>query len=201
MTVKVAQLGTSQIAGLLTTQIAGLTAVQVSSATTIADFATLANAIVDDHQIVSLSKGAGSATIQAGIIFTGSIAASGAASITSFVLVSPTTGGITAIRPGMIIAGPGVAPGSRVLTAASTTITLDRASYSAATTQKFVAVATKLSGGLNQFVLSIPNRGVLQVLPGDVVALDNLGFPYLIPANSVNFNGGGVNSGAPFLLT
>ncbi len=199
MAVKTLQFSTSQVCGLTTTQVAGLTAVQITSATTIADFATLAGAIVDDQQIVDLSKGPSSATIQAGIIFTGSTAAN-ASSITGFTLVSPATGSIAAIRPGMIVAGPGLAPGTRVLTAASTTVTLDRQVYSAATTQKFVAVGAKLSGGLNQFILSIPNRGNLTLMPGDIVALDNLGFPYLIPANSVGFNGGGVNSGAPFLL-
>jgi hypothetical protein len=198
MTVKVLQLGTSQIAGLLTTQIAGLTAVQITSGTSISDFAAIANGVIDDQQIVRYRGGA---AVQAGIIFTGSIAANGATSITSFTLLSPSTASISAITAGMLVSGPGLAPGTRVLTATGTTITLDRASYSAATTQKYVAVGGKLSGGVNQYILTVPNRGTLQILPGDVLALDNLGFPYLIPGNSVSFNSGGANSGAPFLLT
>lgn len=35
--------------------------------------------------------------------------------------------------------------------------------------------------------LYIPNRGVLQVLPGDYVAIDNDGWPILISASSIGF--------------
>ena len=199
MAVKTLQLSTSQVAGLLTTQVAGVTAVQISSATTITDFATLANAIVDDQQIIKLAKGPSAATIQPAVIFTGTTTAN-TATITSFVLTTPTTATIASIRPGMTIVGPGIAPGTRVLSAVTTTITLDTAVYAAVTTQTFAAVGARLSGGMNGFLLNIPNRGQLLIQQGDAVALDNLGFPYLVPANSINFNGGGSASGAPFLL-
>lgn len=34
-------------------------------------------------------------------------------------------------------------------------------------------------------LLYIPNRGVLQVLPGDYVAIDSQGWPILVSANSI----------------
>jgi hypothetical protein len=35
--------------------------------------------------------------------------------------------------------------------------------------------------------LYIPNRGVLNMLPGDVVAVDNNGWPILVSSNSISF--------------
>ena len=37
--------------------------------------------------------------------------------------------------------------------------------------------------------LFVPNRGVLNVLPGDVVAVDNTGWPILVSANAVGYAG------------
>jgi hypothetical protein len=36
-------------------------------------------------------------------------------------------------------------------------------------------------------LLYVPNRGVLQVLPGDYVAIDNNGWPILISADSIAY--------------
>lgn len=36
-------------------------------------------------------------------------------------------------------------------------------------------------------LLHVPNRGVLKVLPGDVVAVDNNGWPILVSQNSIAF--------------
>ena len=201
MATKVLVLATVQVAGLTTTQIAGLNCVQISAGMTVADFAALANAIVDDQQIIKLAKGPNGATIQPGVIFTATTTNASAA-MTSFLLVSPSTAAVGSIEPGMHVSGPGLALGSRVLTAVGTTITLDRAAVGAVTTGVFCATGANLSGEANQsgWILTVPNRGLLQMWTGDVLAVDTLGFPYLIPANSVNFNGGGANSGAPFKL-
>lgn len=34
-------------------------------------------------------------------------------------------------------------------------------------------------------LLYVPNRGILKVLPGDYVAIDNKGWPILVSANSI----------------
>lgn len=36
-------------------------------------------------------------------------------------------------------------------------------------------------------LLYVPNRGVLQVLPGDVVAVDNNGWPILVSKDSIDY--------------
>lgn len=38
-------------------------------------------------------------------------------------------------------------------------------------------------------LLYVPNRGVLQVLPGDYVAVDSDGWPILVSASSIGFGG------------
>lgn len=38
-----------------------------------------------------------------------------------------------------------------------------------------------------QGLLYVPNRGILQVLPGDIVAIDNNGWPILVSADSVAY--------------
>jgi hypothetical protein len=40
-------------------------------------------------------------------------------------------------------------------------------------------------GAFRLGLLTIPNRGVLTILPGDYVAYDNQGWPILVSANSI----------------
>jgi hypothetical protein len=48
-------------------------------------------------------------------------------------------------------------------------------------------------GAFNQMgLLAIPNRGILQVLPGDVVAIDNNGWPILVSAASIAYGATGL---------
>lgn len=42
-----------------------------------------------------------------------------------------------------------------------------------------------VSGAISNGFLHIPGRGDLKVLPGDVVAVDNLGWPILVSATSI----------------
>lgn len=42
-----------------------------------------------------------------------------------------------------------------------------------------------LAGAFQQGQLFIPNRGVLQLLPGDWVGVDSSGFPILVSKNSI----------------
>ncbi len=201
MATKTLVLATCQVGSLSTTQISGLNAVQISSNMSVQDFASIANAIVDDQQIVKIALGANSATIQPGVIFTATITKK-SASMTSFALVTPAGAAIASLSPGSHISGRGLALGTRVLSVSGTTVTLDRAAISSTTAGVYVATGNTLSGeaNMNGWMLEIPNRGRIQMWPGDVLAIDTLGFPHLFPAISVNFNGGGKNSGAPFLL-
>ncbi len=128
--------------------------------------------------------GPSAAVIQPAIIFTGTTSGAAATSITSFSATSPAGATISQIVAGMTVAGPGLAPGTQVLSTSGTTITLDRGTVAGATTQTFVATMTNI-GGFDGKLLTIPNRGVLRLLPTDYVFIDIYGFPYVVPATSV----------------
>lgn len=194
MALHILSVNAAQVAGSGNT--AGFTAIQMSATSppAIADIASINQGIVDDQSIISTSLGVPSAAvIQGGIIFTGSISGAAATTITSFSATSPAGATIGQINAGMTVTGPGLSPGTKVISATGTTITLDRGAVAAATTQTYV-VARAFQGGLSMNVLTIPNRGTLKLLPGDVVALDVYGFPYVIPATSLGAN-------APFTFT
>ena len=194
---------TSQVTGLTTTQVAGMTCVQISSSLSAADLATINQAMIDDNKIINLNLGPAATTLQQGIVFTAT-GTKATATLTSATLVSPSTASLSAIQPGMYVAGVGLR-GARVLSVSGTTITLDRNSISTPSTaqnQVYVATQGPMNAKFESGLLTFPNgRGVLQVLPGDYIAVDILGFPYLIPSTSINFNGGSTGSGAPFIFT
>lgn len=195
---------TAQVTGLTTTQVAGMTSAQMSPSLAAADLAKINQGIIDDQKITSVNLGPGATAIQPGVIFTAT-STKNSASMTSVAIVSPSTATIASIQPGMFVAGVGLSPGSRVLTASGTTITLDRnavATPTAAQGTTFVATQGPMQGGITNGILTFPGgRGSISIYPNDVIALDILGFPYLIPNTSINFNGGGSGSGAPWLFT
>lgn len=197
MALKKLVLSTSQVTGLSTTQVAGFFGIQMLSSLSAADLASFNQAVIDDQQIVSSLKGTpNAATLQSGFVFTATTTDAGT-SMTSVSISAPSGGVIGSIRPNMYIAGPGITPGTRVFSAASTTITMDRAAISGKTTGSFICTPAPLSGGLVNGFLTIPNRGTLKVLPGDVVFIDINGFPYLAPATSL----AATPTGAPFIFT
>jgi hypothetical protein len=63
----------------------------------------------------------------------------------------------------------------------------DVASLKAAIKNDLVNTNPIFPGSFELGQLFIPNRGVLQLLPGDVIAYDSFGWPILIAANSINY--------------
>lgn len=183
-------ISSTQQAGLTSGSVANaFFAVQMTTAqTTPADMASIDNGIIDDQQIISWMLATPSAaTLQAGIIFTATTTNS-AASMTSFSVTTPSTATIASIQPGMWVTGPGLALGTRVLTASGTTITMTQNAIKGITTGTFIITGAPITGNLINGYLTIPNRGTLKVLPTDYIMIDNNGFPYLVPSTSVGTN-------------
>ncbi len=110
-------------------------------------------------------------------------------------LVSVSGAPVSQIQVGDIVFGPGIPTETFVqaVSGGGTSITLSKAA-TATTAGINVAIvrnpATQPYGLSQGGLLTIPHRGFLKVLPGDVVALDPaIGFPYLIPANAINIAG------------
>ncbi len=102
---------------------------------------------------------------------------------------------VSQIQVGDLVLGPGIPPSTFVsaVSAGGTSITLSQAA-TATTAGINVAIVRNpapLSYGLSPSgILTIPHRGFLKVLPGDVIALDQaIGFPYLIPGPAINIAG------------
>lgn len=193
MALHILALSTAQVSGASNT--AGFTCVQATPSLSAADVAAIDQGIVDDQKIVSWMLGPSAATLQPGLIFTGTTSGAAATTITSVTFTSPAGSVIAQVVPGMTVTGPGLAPGTQVVSAASTTITLDRGTVAGATTQTFIVTMNNV-GGFDGHTLTIPNRGVLRLLPTDYVFLDVYGFPYVVPATSV-----GAGGAFPFTFT
>lgn len=183
----------TQTLRLSTTQLGTLTAVTVSPSLAIADVAAINAGISDDQAILSTSLGPAASAIQGGIVFTG-VTTTTLSSITSVAIASPSGSNVTGITAGQYLFGFGLAPGTRVLTtpaAGATTIEIDQAPLTGQSSGSFIAVGdrTNAAGAFANGFVNIPNRGVLKVLPGDVVATGPSGEVFVLPALAVNWAG------------
>lgn len=152
-----------------------------------ADVAALAQTITGDGKFGSVL--AGFSPGASAVVATGNT--NGNTTLNSLVAVAGAP--LSQIRPGDIVIGfpIGVPLGTRVAAVLSgTSVQLSNAAT--LSTNGYVAFVRPGSVPLElgSATLDIPGgRGRLLLHPGDVVALDNIGFPYLIPGNSINYPG------------
>lgn len=152
-----------------------------------ADIANFANGIMDDLVFGSV-LGIGPSGVSA-VLATGSTHAN--ATLDTLVAVSGP--GLAQIQVTDLVLGIGIVPGTFVAAKPSgTSVTLSQAATgnSAGVRVAFARPSPDALGDISrEGRLFVPNRGVLKLLPGDIVALDNIGFPYLIPGNSIGYAG------------
>jgi hypothetical protein len=108
-------------------------------------------------------------------------------------LVATGGGPLAAIQVGMLVLGVGIVPGTFVAAITSgTAVVLSQAATATATGVRLIFVplgsAVDNDANFNGF-LSIPGRGIVKVLPGDVIAVDNTGWPILVSAASIGYAG------------
>lgn len=181
---------------LYSTQIGTLPAVAFSASLAVADLAAIEQSIADDQAIVSNSLGPNASAIQGGVIFH-AVSTTSLTTLTSTSIASPSTATIAAITAGQYVYGYGIAPGTRILaTGSGNTLHLSSAPTTGVSGGYFIAVGNRLAGcfSSNGF-LNIPNRGVVKVFPGDVVAVDQSGWPILVSKEALAF------AGSPWRLT
>lgn len=152
-----------------------------------ADLANISNGIVDDLIFGAVLSQAGSGV--KAILTTGTTHAS----TTLDTLVAVSGPPLSQIDVGDLVIGIGIVPGTYVSAIPSgTSVTLSQAATgnSAGVRVAFARAAASIPGDLSiEGRLLVPNRGILKVLPGDIVALDNTGFPHLVSANSIAYAG------------
>lgn len=106
-----------------------------------------------------------------------------------------STGGspLASIIQGALVLGVGVVPGTYVEgfnNSAKTSLALSQATTGSAAGVNIAIVPPGPAGAFSfNGLLYVPNRGVLKVLPGDVVAVDNAGWPILVSKASIGYAG------------
>lgn len=159
---------------------------QASAASTLsaADLAAIDAAIVNDNNVAAFKPLNFPGAV--GVLATGSTHTN----TTLDTLVSTGGGPLTSIQIGAIVLGVGIPPGTFVAAKpTATSVTLSQAATASASIR--VIFAQPVPGGAFTFEgrLWIPNRGMLNVFPGDVVAVDNTGWPILISGSSIGYAG------------
>jgi hypothetical protein len=146
-----------------------------------ADVAAIGDSIISDQAISTLSGGAG-ATAVIGTASTHS-------NTTLDTLVRVSGAALAQVAVGDLVLGVGIPLGTFVTAkASSVSLTLSAA---ATTTAAGVNVIFARPGGespeIDQAaqILTIPGRGQLKVLPGDVIAVDASGWPILVSGAAI----------------
>lgn len=144
-----------------------------------ADLASISQGIVGDKNF---------GTNPTGILATGSTHTNTVLDSLVFVAGGP----LAAIRVGMLVSGRGIVPGTFVVAKpTATSVTLSVASTATASGVK-IGFAAPVPGNRLSFegLLELPGgRGTVKVFPGDVVAIDNTGWPILVSAASIAYTG------------
>jgi hypothetical protein len=138
------------------------------------------------------------ASINTGIVGDGFAKSGGTGVITTGSTHTNTTldsiGSMTRVQAGMWVFGVGIPGGTflvSVNTGASSAVLSQAATATASGVNLMFVPRTSDPRGFFSFngQLMIPRRGIIQVLPGDVVAVDNTGWPILISAASIAYTG------------
>lgn len=107
-------------------------------------------------------------------------------------LVAVAGPGLAAIAVGFFVLGVGIVPGTIVIAKPTpTSVTLSQAATATANNVRVGFAPPSAQGGRFSFngQVEIPGRGILMVKPGDVVAIDNTGWPILVSAAAIAYPG------------
>lgn len=180
----------TQLLALTTSYLTGITAVEFSPSLPASDVATMEQLVVNDLAARQQSESA--TPLQAAVVFTADTATTVGSGLTSVQLSSPAGATIASIQPGQFLYGPNIPVGATVLSVSGSTIHFSGTDTPLATQSQatFFVLGQKMEGSFNrQGQLVVPNRGVLKMLPGDVVAVDPSGWPILLSAQALAYAG------------
>lgn len=116
-----------------------------------------------------------------GVVPTGTTT-TGSASVTSL-------SSVTGIRAGNWIFGPGIPPGTQVASVGASSLIMSAAitGVGAAGVNLLITPQGPIGAFSKLGSLYVPNRGTLQVYPGDWVGVDASGFPILVGVEAIAF--------------
>ncbi len=149
-----------------------------------ADIAAIGQSVTDDSQIASILGGNSPAA--GGILATGNTHSN----TTLDTLVGTGGGPLASVSRGMLALGNGIPAGTFVadLLSASSVQLSQAATAAAAIRVAFISVSDIKPALQRNGTLMIPRRGILTVLPGDIVAVDNTGAVVIVPGASIGYS-------------
>lgn len=173
------------------------------STPTAQEMGNFSNLIADDIYafgsvpVAGTSSGTGASRVNTGAAVGGTATAStSSATLTSVSITTSapysTTGTLSAIQPGQYVYGKNIPGGTRVasVSVAGSSITLTNTPLGNGSIN-FFTIGRNLPGSFSfNGELFIPNRGVLKIFPGDVIAIDPVsGWPVLIASTALTAPG------------
>lgn len=182
------QLGTNTTSSLQGVRFNAPGATTTGNTLSYADMASIANAVVSDSFFGALTAVTGQSAAN-GILATGTTHSN----TTLDTLVGTGGGPLASILVGALVLGINIPPGTFVIAKpTATSVTLSAAATDSVASKRIGFINAPSPPG-NEFnfngTLLIPNRGLVKVLPGDVVAIDNTGWPILVSAASLAYAG------------
>lgn len=175
---------------MLTTALGCVATTQLASLTD-ADVAALNQAIVPDIKIYPVNPNTGASTVQVGTIVTATVTTT----LTTMTSVALGSGpALTSNLVGSFINGQGIAGGTTVRSISGSgtnfTITMSQAPTSGVVGGSYLITQKDMNGYYQKNGwLTIPGRGQLKVMPGDVVFIDPSGWPILLSYSAMTWAG------------
>lgn len=157
-----------------------------SQALSAADMAAISMSITDDSAFATILSGYGAGAT--GVLATGS----SHSNTTLDTLVSTGGAALASIQVGDLVLKADVPAGTFVtaVSGGGTSVTLSQAATGTNSQRCAFARLTPQEIGLSpQGLLTIPKRGVLKIIPGDIVAVDNTGWPILVSGAAIGYAG------------
>lgn len=149
-----------------------------------ADIGAIAQSIANDRNFASILGGGNPGA--SGILATGDTHTS-----TTLDDLTATAGGpLSSIQPGYLVLGADIPAGTFVArVVSSTSVVLSQAATGSTNDMRVAFMRPGPPALGRQALLRIPNRGILKVLPGDRIAIDNTGWPVLVSGASIGYAG------------
>jgi hypothetical protein len=150
-----------------------------------ADIAAINASITEDSVFATILSGYGAGAT--GVLATGTT--NGTTTLGTIVAASGAP--LAQIQVGDLVLKSDIPAGTFVtaVSGGGTSVTLSQAATGSANGRVAFARIDLQAGLSPQGLLTIPKRGVLKILPGDIVAIDNTGWPILVSGAAIGYAG------------